>query len=122
VRIRLNLQPCLWSEPSTTLPCKDGAETFQVTHPFHPRHGKTYPLITYRHIWGEDRVYYHDETGKLRSIPAKWTDVHGEDPFVIVAAGRSPFRVVDLLELCRLVGGISDRSSVLSGERERPGV
>jgi hypothetical protein len=41
---------------------------------------------------------------------------------VIVAAGRSPFRVVDLLELCRLVGGISDRSSVLSGERERPGV
>ena len=94
----------------------DGAETFQVTHPFHPRFGKTYPLITYRPIWGEDRVYYHDETGKLRSIPAKWTDVHGEDPFVMVAAGRSPFRVADLLELCRLVEGVSDRSLPSNGE------
>jgi len=76
-------------------------------------------LIIYRHIWGEDRVYYHDDTGKLRSIPAKWTDVAGGDPFVIVAAGRSPFRVVDLLELYRLVGGISDRS--LSSNSEKGG-
>jgi hypothetical protein len=43
----------------------------------------------------------------LRSIPARWTDVLGIDPFVMIAAGRSAFRIVDLLELCRLVEGIS---------------
>jgi hypothetical protein len=61
----------------------------------------------YNHNWGLDRVYYHDETGKLRSVPAKWTNVFDEDPFVFISAGRSPFRVIDLLELARLVEGIS---------------
>lgn len=91
-------------------------ETFQITHPFHPLHGRTYPLVTYRHAWGEDRVYFHDEDGKLCQVPAGWTNVLGEDPFVLVASGRSAFRVMDLLELCRLVDGISSRS--LPVERE----
>jgi hypothetical protein len=70
-----------------------------------------YSLVTYKHNWGQDRVYYHDETGRLRSVPARWTSLPGEDPFIAVAAGRSPFRVVDLLELARLVEGISSRLS-----------
>ncbi|MBW6487312.1 MAG: Y4bD/Y4pK family protein [Syntrophobacterales bacterium] len=98
---------CLWSKPSNAPLCKDEAETFQITHPFHPLHGKTYLLLTYRHTWGEDRVYYHDEAGKLCQVPAGWTDIRGHDPFVAVSAGRSPFRVSDLLELCRLLRGIS---------------
>jgi hypothetical protein len=76
-------------------------------------------MLTYRHTWGEDRVYYHDEAGKLCQVPAGWTDVLGRDPFVVVAAGRAPFRVVDLLELCRLIDGISDSS--LCVEREKGG-
>ena len=59
--------------------------------------------MTYRHNWGEDRVYYHDEEGKLCSLLAGWTSVSPADPFVVLAAGRSPFRLADLLELCRLV-------------------
>lgn len=59
--------------------------------------------MTYRHNWGEDRVYYHDDEGKLRSLLAGWTSVLPADPFVVVAAGRSAFRLADLLELCRLV-------------------
>jgi len=47
----------------------------------------------------------------LRSVPARWTDVFDEDPFVATSAGRSPFRVIDLLELARLVEEISLRSS-----------
>jgi hypothetical protein len=72
--------------------------------------------LTYRHTWGEDRVYYHDEAGKLRQVPAGWTDVGGEDPFVVVGAGRSPFRMVDLLELCRLIAGISPTTDREEGE------
>jgi hypothetical protein len=86
-------------------------QTFQITHPFHPLCGKTYSLVTCKHYWGQDRVCYRDEIGRLRSVPADWTSLSGEDPFVAVATGRSPFRVVDLLELARLVEDISSRLS-----------
>ena len=59
--------------------------------------------MTYRHNWGEDRVYFHDATGKLRSIPAGWTTVVAEDPFLAKAAGRCFFRFEDLLKLVDLV-------------------
>jgi len=60
-------------------------------------------LLTYRQSWGEDRVYFHDEAGDIWSIPARWTNVVADDPFVVVAAGRSPFRVTDLIQLGRMI-------------------
>ena len=60
--------------------------------------------MTCRYNWGEDRVYFHDDNGRLVAIPAAWTSVFPPDPFVRVAAGRSPFRAHDLLELARLLG------------------
>jgi hypothetical protein len=36
-------------------------------------------------------------------MPAAWTSVGEIDPFVLVSAERSPFRVVDLLEISRMV-------------------
>ncbi len=48
-------------------------------------------------------MYYHDDEGRLCSLLAGWTSVSPADPFVVLAAGRSPFRLADLLELCRLV-------------------
>jgi hypothetical protein len=79
------------------------AETFQVTHPFHPLSGKIFELVTCRHNWGEERVYFQDDAGRLRSLPLAWTSPAPEDPFVSLAAGRSAFRVTDLLELARRV-------------------
>jgi len=77
-----------------------------VTHPFHPLGERERDLVVYRHNWGEDRAYFHDEEGRLRSIPAAWTSLVASDPVVVLGAGRSPFRVVDLLELVRLLRGI----------------
>ena len=74
-----------------------------MTHPFHPLHGRAFELLDYRNAWGEDRVYFHDDRGRFRRLPASWTDVVGEDAFVAVAAGRSPLRVEDLLRLAELV-------------------
>ena len=65
-------------------------------------------LVTCRHNWKEQRVYYHDETGALCRIPLAWTSAAPEDPFVSLAAGRSAFRVTDLLELSRLVASLSE--------------
>jgi hypothetical protein len=52
-------------------------------------------------------VYFYDDEGKLRSLLTGWTSVSPADPFVVVAAGRSPFRLADLLELSRLVGAMA---------------
>lgn len=62
-------------------------------------------MITCRQTWGEDRVYFSDATGQLISLPSSWTSAGSEDPFVSVSAGRSLFRVEDLLELARLMEG-----------------
>ncbi len=59
--------------------------------------------MTYRHTWGEHRVYFHDGEGHLCSLPARWTSVVAPDPFVAVAAGRSYFRMEDLLALSALL-------------------
>jgi Family of unknown function (DUF5372) len=92
-----------WSSPSTTAYADRAEGTFEVTHPHHPLRGQSFKLVTYRHNWGEDRVYFHDGSGVLRSIPACWTTVLPVDPFVVLAAGRCLFRYEDLLKLADFV-------------------
>jgi hypothetical protein len=77
--------------------------SFHVIHPHHPLRGQKFHLVTYRHNWGEDRVYFHDAEGRLSSIPACWTTVVPEDPFVAMAGGRCFFRYQDLVKLVELV-------------------
>jgi hypothetical protein len=48
-------------------------------------------------------VYFRDEKGRICEIPLSWTSLAAEDPFVILAAGKSWFRFEDLLELARLI-------------------
>lgn len=60
-------------------------------------------MITYLHTWGEDRVYFHKEGNHMVSVPASWTDLVPEDPVVKLAAGRSAYRVQDLIELVELM-------------------
>jgi uncharacterized protein DUF5372 len=76
-----------------------------VTHPFHPRAGREYLVVAVRQTWGEDRVFFLDEDGTQRSLPSAWTDAAAPDPFVVVAAGRSAFRVADLLDVAALLDG-----------------
>jgi len=82
-----------------------------VTHPFHPRCGREYVVVAVRLTWGEDRVFFLDEEGTQRSLPLAWTDAGEVDPFVVVAAGRSAFRVADLLAMAALLDGLA-RSGV----------
>jgi len=60
-------------------------------------------LVVYRHTWGEDRVFFHLTDDRLHSLPAAWTDVGPNDPFVVMSAGRALFRYEDLLVLNRLM-------------------
>ncbi len=78
----------------------------RVTHPFHPLAGHEFDLVVRKNNWAEDRVFVFVDDGALTSIPAGWTDVDPPDPFDVVSAGRSAFRVTDLLALASLLEGI----------------
>jgi len=87
---------------------------FHITHPFHPLRGTEYELVTRRLTWGEDRVFYYDAAGGLKSFLTNVTDLLAKDAFEHLAAGRSAFRVDDLLELRRCI----DRHARHAGEAE----
>ena len=67
--------------------------------------------MTRRLNWGAEVLYYHDQQGQLVPIPARWTDRIAEDPVVAISAGRSPFRLEDLLDLARLLEAIGQEIS-----------
>jgi hypothetical protein len=78
----------------------------RVTHRFHPLFGREFEFVKRRRNWRSDRVYFFGDAGELVSLPAEWTDLVAEDPFVVVAAGRAPFRTADLLELAERIRGL----------------
>ncbi|MCR4340609.1 MAG: Y4bD/Y4pK family protein [Gemmatimonadaceae bacterium] len=85
-------------------------QTFRVTHPFHPLCGRTFQLIDCRQTWGEDRVYFYDDSGQLARLPVHWTDVEPDDPTVAIGAGRAHFRYDDLCRLADLLTRLSTRA------------
>ncbi len=93
-----------WPAPSTTADANGLSRRFKIIHPFHPWSGEEFDLVTHLHTWGENQVYFQrEESEHLVSVPASWADVVPQDPVVQLAAGRSLFRVPDLLELVQMV-------------------
>ncbi len=97
--------------PSTTPDGADPPRLFQITHPFHPLDGREFALVTVRQNWSEDRVYFNNDDGRLISVPTAWTSISAADPFVVVSAGRSPFRAQDLLEVAELIEAMAGGTS-----------
>ena len=58
--------------------------------------------MTRKLTWGEDRVFYYEASGRLKSLTTNVTDLLERDAFDRISAGRSAFRIDDLLELRRL--------------------
>jgi hypothetical protein len=85
-----------------------------------PSFGREFVLIERRNAWGEERVYFHDDTGRVRRLTAAWTSAVAADPFASVSAGRSHFRVDDLLHLVALIARQSEaQGSVGASSRQR---
>ena len=76
---------------------------FQVTHPFHPLTGQWFEIQAWRYGLPQDRVFFLDSQGRETSIPLAFTDLSSPDPWVVLGAGRSLFRVTDLLEMVDLI-------------------
>ncbi|WP_084267686.1 DUF5372 family protein [Azohydromonas lata] len=77
-----------------------------MTHPYHPLFGQQFDLVMRGQNWHEDSAFFRGREGRLRSIPANWTDLVAEDPFNVVAAGRAALRTQELLDLARLVSAL----------------
>jgi hypothetical protein len=72
--------------------------------------GQKFSLLVHLKTWGENRVFFYDVAGQLKSLPASWTNFGAVDPFVALSGGRALFRPVDLLRLCELVKDLKNRS------------
>lgn len=92
---------------STTPDSVAAQRTVRVTHLFHPWHGREFVFLAVRQTWAEDRVFFLDEDGVQHSLPVGWTDAVDPHVFVVMAAGRCPFRLDDLLELADLLDRVT---------------
>ena len=82
-------------------------KAFQIIHPFHPYRNIEFEVDSVRRLAYEHRVFFINTKGRKSSVPLHWTDIGPEDPFVAVSAGRSLFRIEDLVGLVRLVAEIN---------------
>jgi hypothetical protein len=88
---------------STAPDGNDQVQYFTITHPFHPLYREKFKIVSLRQSWGEDRVFYRQEDGRIISLPACWTSIYESHPFNVISKGRSVFRFQELLELARVV-------------------
>jgi hypothetical protein len=90
----------------------------RVTHPFHPLFGQTLDFVERRPGWGDDLIFYRDRLGYVTALPTRWTSLQEEDAFVAVSAGRSHFRVDDLIDLTVLVTELQSEKDTQGGSGE----
>jgi len=69
--------------------------------------GEQFKPVGYWRRDGERRVYFYNADRRLVSIPQAFTSLAAPDPFLVLSAGRSHFRVEDLLELSHLIKTIN---------------
>jgi hypothetical protein len=106
--------------PNRPTACRAGELTapVRVTHPFHPLFGQEIDIVMRRRQWSDDLLFYRDRRGYLTALPTHWTSMGDEDPFLIVSAGRSQFRVTDLIDLAALITELQSPMQARGGQGE----
>ncbi len=80
-----------------------------MTHPFHPLHGQVLEVVDRRRFETDDeRLYLEVASGQVEWVPVAWTSLGPPDPWIDLAAGRSLFRVEDLLRLADLITSVGE--------------
>ena len=82
---------------------------FRVAHPFHPLFCQEFESIGRKRLNGRNHFVFFHNNGKKTTIPVKWTDApEEEDAYVVISAGRSYFRVEDLIGLSDLLRSLKN--------------
>ena len=74
-----------------------------MTHPFHPLSGQQLVCVGERYNRYGMTLLLETNDGSVCSVPPQWTDLVAPDPEIVMGERRALFRMVDLLELARLV-------------------
>lgn len=74
-----------------------------MTHPFHPLSGQQFVCVGQRHSRYGSWLLLEVGDDELHAVPPPWTDFAAPDPERVLGAGRSCFRVSDLVQLADLV-------------------
>ena len=82
----------------------------RITHPFHPYAGRQFVCIGDRYNRSGKRLLLRIDDSTICSVPPQWTDAVAPDPEAAIGQERGLFRVVDLIELARLVEHLSVES------------
>jgi Family of unknown function (DUF5372) len=70
--------------------------------------GHQFELVNQPSLSDVDWLFFFDRSGAQCRVPISFTSLAPLDPFVVVAAGRSDFRLEDLLKLVNLVGELKE--------------
>jgi len=98
--------------PNAGGPARDGSpDEVVVTHPYHPLRGRSFPFYSRLTTGGVRLVRCVQEDETLLTLPVAWTSYRAEDDFERASAGRSPWRVDDLLELRAVVDALLQRGA-----------
>jgi Family of unknown function (DUF5372) len=89
----------------------------RVTHPFHPLSGQQFACVGARYTRYGRRLLLQVDEATVCAVPPQWTDLVAPDPEIVIGGQRALFRVVDLLELARLLEQLSKREAVQTAER-----
>jgi uncharacterized protein DUF5372 len=81
----------------------------RITHPFHPFSGRQLACVGERYNRYGMRLLLQVKDDCVCSVPPQWTDVVAPDPEIVLGEQRALFRVVDLLDLTRLVDRLRRR-------------
>ena len=81
----------------------------RITHPFHPFTGQQLVCVGERYNRYGTTLLLQVDDRWVCTVPPQWTDVVAPDPEIVLGEQRALFRVVDLLELARLVDQLSRR-------------
>ena len=89
----------------TALLDRSPSEWAEITHPFHPLRGKSFPILQKKRVSGIDVVVLWTSLGESVAIPREWTDHADPSPF-------SPPAILDgecLLALASLMESLKQK-------------
>jgi len=81
----------------------------RITHLFHPFSGRQLACVGERYNRYGMQLLLQIDDGSVCSVPPQWTAVVAPDPEIVIGEQRALFRVVDLVELARLVARLRRR-------------
>ena len=82
-----------------------------MIHPFHPLRGQVLEVVDRRRSEDGERLYLEVEPGRIEPVLLAWTSLSPPDPWIDIAAGRSLFRVEDLLRLADLIASVREEGA-----------